>query len=68
VSNLERVEADTFRLGILQDWASAHLQRGQPEDIERAKELLSGAQAEFKEMGSPGYAKRIQSRLDELGS
>jgi tetratricopeptide (TPR) repeat protein len=51
---------------FLQDWAQARLQRGQPEDLERARELYNEALAEFEDMGSPGYVVRIQARLDEL--
>ena len=63
---LERSEARFDRSLFLQSWAQAHLERGQPEDLERARELYSEALSEFEAMGSPGYVKRIQARLDEL--
>jgi tetratricopeptide (TPR) repeat protein len=59
-------EARFPRSDFLQGWARAHLQRGQPEDIERAKQILLQVQSEFEEMGSPGYVKRIQTRIKEL--
>ena len=65
---LEHAEARFRRSLLLQDWALAHLDRGRPEDIERARELYSEALSEFEDMGSPGYVKRIQARLDELDS
>jgi tetratricopeptide (TPR) repeat protein len=52
---------------VLLSWAHAHLQRGESEDLDRVRELLQEAISEFEQMGSPGYAKRIQARLDELG-
>ena len=63
---LSRAESRFPRAIFLQDWARAHLQRGHAEDIERARELYSEALSEFEDMGSPGYVKRIQARLDEL--
>jgi tetratricopeptide (TPR) repeat protein len=55
------------RCEVLLSWAKAHLQRGEAEDLVRAKELLKEAISEFEQMGSPGYAQRIQARLEELG-
>jgi tetratricopeptide (TPR) repeat protein len=52
---------------VLLSWANAHLQRAEPEDLDRARELLQEAISEFEQMGSPGYAKRIRAQLDELG-
>ena len=42
------------------------IRKAEPEDIERARELYREALAEFEALGSPGYVKRIQVRLDEL--
>ena len=63
---LARAEARFERSVFLQDWAQAHLERGLPEDLERARELYREALSEFEDMGSPGYVARIQVRLDEL--
>jgi tetratricopeptide (TPR) repeat protein len=63
---LARAEARFEQSVFLQDWARARLQRGLPEDLERARVLYREALAEFEAMGSPGYVKRIQTRLDEL--
>jgi tetratricopeptide (TPR) repeat protein len=63
---LAHAEARFDRAIFLQDWAQAHLDCGQPENIDRARELYREVLAEFEDMGSPGYVKRIQARLDEL--
>jgi tetratricopeptide (TPR) repeat protein len=63
---LARAEARFERSLFLQDWAQVHVQRGQEEDLDRARELYREALSEFEDMGSPGYVKRIQARLDEL--
>jgi predicted ATPase len=61
-------EARFPKAEVLLDWARAHLQRGQPEDQERARELMQEAISEFEQMGSPGYAQRVQTRLKNLES
>ena len=63
---LARAEARFTRAIFLQDWAQAHLERSQPGDRDRARELYSEAISEFEDMGSPGYAARIQAPLDEF--
>ena len=58
-----------LRLGralALREWAEAHLSRGEPEDRERARELLDQARAEFEGMGSPGYVEKIDAQLKAL--
>ncbi len=50
----------------LRDWAEGHLARGEAEDIERARELLSQARAEFESVGSTGYVQTIDARLANL--
>ena len=44
---LDRAEARFPRTIFLQDWAQAHLGRGQTEDLERARELYIEALSEF---------------------
>ena len=51
---------------FLQYWAQVHLNRGQEGDLESARELYREALAEFEAMGSLGYVKRIQARLEEI--
>jgi tetratricopeptide (TPR) repeat protein len=63
---LTHAEARFDRSLLLQDWARAHLERGQLEDIERARKLYREALSEFEDMGSPGYIKRIRACLAEL--
>ena len=59
-------ELRLWRAGLLRDWAEAHLQRGQPEDLARAKQLFTEALDEYEAMGSTGYIERIRTRLSEL--
>ncbi len=63
---MARAEVRFMRSIFLQDWAQAHLERGQPEDLERTRELYREAISEFEVMGSPGYVARIQALLDNL--
>jgi tetratricopeptide (TPR) repeat protein len=65
---VRQAEARFTRSTILHWWARAHLQRGEPEDVDRARELLQEMATELEDMGSPQYAQRIQDRIDELGS
>jgi hypothetical protein len=48
------------------DWAWAHQQRGKPEDITRAKELLLEARAEFEAMGADGWVVHVQEQLENI--
>ncbi len=45
------------------EWADAHLLRGEPEDISRARELLEEARAEFEEMGAYGWVELVNGKL-----
>jgi tetratricopeptide (TPR) repeat protein len=54
------------RCRALRDWAKAHLSRGEPEDLDRARQLLQEALSQFEAMGSPGYVKSIQAQLASL--
>ena len=56
------------RSRALRDWAEGHLSRGEAEDIDRARQLLGEARAEFEAMGSRGYVQTIDARLAELSS
>jgi tetratricopeptide (TPR) repeat protein len=49
------------------DWAWARQQRGKPEDIARAKELLLEAHAEFEAMDSDGWAAHVDEQLEKIG-
>jgi tetratricopeptide (TPR) repeat protein len=69
----EHAAGSSARLGIrwswaslLQDWAEAHIGRGEPADMERAQALLREAQSAFQEMGSPYYAGLVEDRLQVL--
>ena len=63
---LERAGARVLRTWLLREWAEAHLLRGEPEDVERAKVLFSEALSEYKEMGATGHVERVRARLDEI--
>jgi tetratricopeptide (TPR) repeat protein len=65
-SQWERMGMRPDRCRVLRDWAKAHLSRGEPEDVERARQLLQEALTEFEAMGSPGYVKSIQVELASL--
>jgi tetratricopeptide (TPR) repeat protein/predicted Ser/Thr protein kinase len=53
-----------YRAQALQEWAEAHLARGEVGDEERARELLLESQAEFEEMGATYYAEQVQKLLE----
>jgi 3-methyladenine DNA glycosylase/8-oxoguanine DNA glycosylase len=55
-----------YRARTLQEWAEAHLSRGEPGDRERAGDLLSEAKAEFEAMGAPIYAEQARARLHKV--
>jgi tetratricopeptide (TPR) repeat protein len=65
-SQWERMGMRPDRCRVLRDWAKAHLSRGEPEDLERARQLLQETLTEFEAMGSPGYVKSIQAELASL--
>ena len=69
----EEVNSRFDRMGMrlehartLRDWAAGHVARGEPEDVERARELLEQARREFEGMGSTVYVERIDVQLKEL--
>jgi tetratricopeptide (TPR) repeat protein len=63
---LKGAELRLWRVGLLSEWAEAHLQRAWPEDKARARELFAEALEEYQAMGSPGYVERVSTRLSEL--
>jgi lipopolysaccharide biosynthesis regulator YciM len=50
------------------EWADAHLLRGEPEDITRARELLEKAWAEFDDMGAYGWVELVNGKLSGIES
>ena len=50
------------------EWADAHVRRGEPENIDRARELLGEAKSEATEMGATGWVELIDGKLAELES
>jgi serine phosphatase RsbU (regulator of sigma subunit)/predicted ATPase len=52
----------------LYEWATAHVQRGEPTNLERARALYREAQALFDELGTPKYASRMEQRLQEVNA
>ena len=55
-----------YQAQIVQDWAEAHTARGEPDDGERAVELLNNAIEIYEDMGSTAYADRVRSRISEI--
>ncbi len=53
---------------LLCDWANAHMQRGEPADLERARALLRKSQAIFEQIGAPGYVIQVQDMLERLSA
>jgi hypothetical protein len=52
----------------LLNWAEAHVARGEPGDLEWAKELLGDSQMAFQEMGIVRYAMLVRDRLEAPGA
>jgi len=50
------------------EWADAHLLRGKPDDIVRAKELFEVARSDSETMGATGWVELIEGKLAELQS
>jgi tetratricopeptide (TPR) repeat protein len=48
------------------DWATALLARGEPDDIEKARQLLEMAIAEDQKMGADGFVKMVADQLADL--
>jgi tetratricopeptide (TPR) repeat protein len=63
---LERAGLRLRHTQLLHEWAEAHLVRGDPGDVDRAKELLGEVGSEYERMGAPAQVQRVQARLREL--
>jgi tetratricopeptide (TPR) repeat protein len=48
------------------DWAEALIKRGEPDDVQRAKEMLQESLQDYQKMGAEGFVARIESRLSDL--
>ena len=57
----QRIRLDWAR--ALQEWAGAHVTRGEPADYERAKALYREALTLFEELGTPYYADLVKDQL-----
>jgi len=70
--DLDKLQRGMNNLGIIHwtttEWAEAHLLRGQPEDIVRAKELFEVARSDSEAMGATGWVELIDGKLAELPS
>jgi tetratricopeptide (TPR) repeat protein len=62
-----KMEMRWHRAQTLREWAEAHLKRAEPGDMDRARELLREAQAEFEAMNVPKYAALVRERLAQIG-
>jgi hypothetical protein len=47
-------------------WAEALIKRGEPGDVQRAKEMLQESLQDYLQMGAEGFVARIESRLSDL--
>jgi serine phosphatase RsbU (regulator of sigma subunit) len=52
----------------LYEWATAHTERGEPTDLERARALYREAQALFEELGTERYAAWMEQRLQGVNA
>jgi tetratricopeptide (TPR) repeat protein len=55
-----------YRARTLHEWAEAHLSRNESGDVDRARELLREAQAEFEAMNAPKYAALVQDSITRI--
>ena len=70
--DLDKLQREKNNLGIIHwtttEWAEAHLLRGQPDDVARAKELFEKARSDSETMGATGWVELIDGKLAELQS
>jgi serine phosphatase RsbU (regulator of sigma subunit) len=73
VAAFERTANIAASLGVrwwwahsLQAWASAHLTRAEPSDLERARALLREAGTIFRELGTPYYVGMVEQKLQAV--
>ena len=70
--DLDKLQREKNNLGIIHwtttEWAEAHLLRGQPDDVVRAKELFEKARSDSETMGATGWVELIDGKLAELQS
>ena len=57
-----------YRARTLREWAEVHLSRGEPEDVDRARQLFEAAKKEFEAMDMPYYAGQVRESLEQLNS
>jgi tetratricopeptide (TPR) repeat protein len=62
----DRIGKRWYRAQTLREWAEAHAARNEPSDLDRARELLREAQAEFEALNVPRYAAQVSERLRAL--
>jgi serine phosphatase RsbU (regulator of sigma subunit) len=53
---------------VLQEWAIAHVSRGQPTDLARARVLLREALVMFEELGVPRYTALVNEKLQDVNA
>jgi tetratricopeptide (TPR) repeat protein len=66
VKTTVRLSAPWYQAKGLVEWAQAHLARGEPQDIPRARDLFLEALAIYKRLEIPVYAARVERNLDTL--
>jgi len=67
---LHTVMAEKEVLGLVHwfrtEWADSHVRRGEPEDIQRAKELFKQARSDSEAMGATGWVELIDGKIAKL--
>jgi tetratricopeptide (TPR) repeat protein len=61
-----RIGKRWYRAQTLREWAEAHASRNEPSDLDRARQLLREAGAEFEALNVPRYAAQVSERLRAL--
>jgi hypothetical protein len=68
--SMDQLSAMSLQMSAVskRDWAERLIGSGQTEYLDRARELLVEARADFEEIGSPYYYKKIDALLEEISS
>ena len=48
------------------DWADALINRDEPGDLQRARQIFQESPEDYIDMGAPGFVNRIESRFEKL--
>lgn len=62
---LFRLSVPWYRARILEEWAEAHLRRGEKQDLSRAQAIILQAEKIYDELGLPRYIERLQKKIPQ---